>query len=170
MPGKVNPVICEAVIQVACQVVGNDAAVAAAAGGGVGSVLEMNLTWPLIACSLLCSASLLTHAAQVFADKCIAALAADEARCAELVERSLMLATALAPAIGYDRAAQISKEAYRTGRTVREVAAEWEALPPGELDAVLDPAKMTEPGQPGEYLASRAKDETLRPGDAQRGS
>jgi fumarate hydratase class II len=143
MPGKVNPVICEAVIQVACQVVGDDAAVAAAAGGGVGSILEMHLAWPLVACSLLCSTALLTNAAKVFADKCIAGLAADEARCAELVERSLMLATALAPAIGYDAAAEIAKEAHETGKTIRQVALERGVLAEEELDRLLDPRRQT---------------------------
>jgi len=138
MPGKVNPVIPEAVIQVACQVVGNDAAIAAAAAGGVGAVLEMHLAWPVIACNLLCSCSLLARSAEVFRDKCIVGLEADRARCAELVERSLMPATALAPRIGYDAAAEIAKEAHRTGKTVREVARQRAGVPEEELDRLLD--------------------------------
>jgi len=138
MPGKVNPVIPEAVIQAACQVIGNDAAIAAAAIGGVGSVLEMHLGWPLLACNLLCSCSLLARAAEVFRDKCIVGVAADRARCAELVERSLMPATALVPRIGYDAAAEIAKEAHRTGRTIREVARGSTDLSEEELDRLLD--------------------------------
>ncbi len=143
MPGKVNPVIPEAVIQVACQVIGNDAAVAAAAAGGVGSVLEMHTAWPVIACNLLCSINLLTNAAKVFQDRCIAGLAADEARCRQLVERSLMLATALAPKIGYDAAAEIAKAAHQTGKTIREVALARGVMSEKELDQALDPRRQT---------------------------
>jgi len=143
MPGKVNPVIPEAVIQVCCQVVGNDAAVAAAAAGGVGSILEMHLAWPLIASNLLCSISLLTNAAKVFEERCIAGLTADRARCAELAERSLMLATALAPKIGYDAAAEIARQAHQTGRTIRQVALERGVLSEKELDRLLDPRRQT---------------------------
>ncbi|MHC4716144.1 MAG: class II fumarate hydratase [Planctomycetota bacterium] len=145
MPGKVNPVIPEAVIQVACQVVGNDAAVAAAATGGVGSVLEMHLAWPVIACNLLCSCSLLGRAAEVFRDRCIVGLDADRQRCAELVERSLMLATALAPEIGYDAAAEIARQAHETGRTIREVARERAGLDEKALDRLLDLRGQTGP-------------------------
>jgi len=143
MPGKVNPVICEAVIQVACQVVGNDAAIAAGATGGVGSILELNVAMPLIAANLLCSISLLTGAAKVLADKCIRGLAADRARCEQLVERSLAMVTALAPRIGYDRAAEIAKEAHATGRTVREICRQRNVLPPAELDALLEARGQT---------------------------
>ena len=143
MPGKVNPVIPEAVIQVACQVIGNDAAIAAGAMGGVGSILEMGLAWPLIANNLLCSIRLLTNAAKVFEKKCVRGLAADEKRCAELVERSLMLATALAPRIGYDAAAAVAKEAHATGKTIRQVALEKDLLPPDELDKLLDVRAQT---------------------------
>jgi len=143
MPGKVNPVIPEAVIQVACQVVGNDSAVTIAAAGGVGSILEMHLAWPLIACNLLCSANLLTAAANVFRVKCISGLQANSDRCRELVERCLMLATALAPAIGYDAAAEIAKEAHATGKTVREVATQRGLLTNEQLDALLDVRSQT---------------------------
>ncbi|KKL65049.1 hypothetical protein LCGC14_2158900, partial [marine sediment metagenome] len=145
MPGKVNPVIPEAVIQVACQVIGNDAAVAVAATGGVGSVLEMHLCWPVIADNLLASIALLTGAAGIFAEKCIAGLAADEARCAELVERSLMLATALAPEIGYDAAADLAKQAHATGRTIRQVALDAGVLSEEQLDKLLDVRRQTGP-------------------------
>jgi len=138
MPGKVNPVIPEAVIQVACQVVGNDAAVVAAAAGGVGSILEMHLGWPVIANNLLVSTELLTSAARVFETRCIAGLDADRARCAALVEQSLMLATALTPKIGYDAAAEIAKCAHATGKTIRQVALERGVATEAELDKLLD--------------------------------
>ncbi len=145
MPGKVNPVIPEAVIQVACQVIGNDAAVAAAAAGGVGSVLEMHLAWPVIANALLCSTRLLANACRVFEAKCIAGLAADEDRFREFLERSLMLATGLAPTIGHDAAADIAKEAHATGKTIREVALARGVMSQAELDDALDVRKQTGP-------------------------
>ncbi len=145
MPGKVNPVIPEAVIQVACQVAGNDAAVASAAAGGVGSVLEIHLAWPVIAANLLGSIDLAANAARVLQDKCVAGLAADEGRCRALVAQSLMLATALAPRIGYDAAAEIAREAHATGRTIREVALARGVMSEAELDEALDPRRQTGP-------------------------
>ena len=84
---------------------------------------------------------------RAFTDRCIIGIEANEERCRETVERNLALATALAPVIGYDKAAEISEEAYRSGRTLREVALDWEVLPPKELDTLLDPYKMTEPNK-----------------------
>ncbi len=144
MPGKVNPVIPEAVIQVACQVIGLDAAVTAAAFGGVGSILEMHLAWPMIAANLLEGASLLTNAAGVFEEKCIRGLTADEKRCAEMVEQSLMLATALVPRIGYDAAAEIAKQAHETGKTIRQIALQQGVMSKEELNELLDVRKQTE--------------------------
>ena len=143
MPGKVNPVICESVIQVACQVIGHDAAITAGASGGVGSLLELNVAMPMIAWNLLGSIRLIAKAARVFAERCIRGLAADEARCRELVERSLAMVTALAPEIGYDAAAEIAKEAHRSGRTVREVCRERAVLPEAELERLLDAGRQT---------------------------
>ncbi len=145
MPGKVNPVICEAVIQVACQVIGYDAAIAAGATGGVGSVLEMHLAWPLIAYDLLTGISLLANAAGVFESKCIAGLAANEQRCTELMDKSLMIVTALAPRIGYDAAAALAKEAHESGRSIREVALRRNIMSKKELDEALDPRRLTGP-------------------------
>ena len=145
MPGKVNPVIPEAVIQVACQVIGCDAAIAAGALGGVGSVLEMHVAWPMIANNLLTSITLLANAARVFEEKCIKDLAADEKRCGELVERSLMSVTALAPKIGYDAAAALAKEAHKSNKTIRELAIEKNLLPREELDKLLDLRGQTGP-------------------------
>jgi fumarate hydratase class II len=142
MPGKVNPVMAEALIMVAAQVVGHDAAIAL---GGMGGYFELNVMMPLMAHNLLSSIEMLENGARAFGDRCIAGLDANEEHCRESVERNLALATSIAPAIGYDRAAQISKEAHRSGRTVRQVAQEWDVLPPEELEALLDPIRMTGP-------------------------
>ncbi len=143
MPGKVNPVICESVIQVACQVVGCDAAIAAGATGGVGGILEMNLAAPMIAWNLLTEIQLLTAASRVFAEKCIAGIEPDPQRCKELLERSLAIVTALAPKIGYDKASDLAKQAHKSGKTIREVCLEQKILPEPELNDLLDPRKQT---------------------------
>ena len=143
MPGKVNPVIPEVVTQVAAQVIGNDAAIAVC---GMSGAFELNVYMPVIARNLLESIALLASASRLFADKCIAGLEADEERCRELVEASFPIVTALVPAIGYDAAAEISKEAYRSGRTIREVALEKGVLGEKELDDALDLMKMTRGG------------------------
>jgi fumarate hydratase class II len=139
MPGKVNPVMAEVMTQVSAQVVGNDAAVAL---GGLAGQLELNTFLPLIARNLLQSIALLASASRLFADRCIAGLSADAARAETLVESSLMLATALAPRIGYDAAAALAKEAAETGRTLRDVARARNVLPDAELAELLDPRKQ----------------------------
>ena len=141
MPGKVNPVIAESVIQVAAQVVGNDAAVALAGAGGY---FELNTMMPLAAYNLLQSVSLLAAAAGNFADQCVVGITATDTGPA-MVEQGLMLGTALAPSIGYDAAAGIAKKAAETGRTIREVARTETALTDAELDALLNPEDMTKP-------------------------
>jgi fumarate hydratase class II len=143
MPGKVNPVMAEALIMVAAQVIGYDMAIAL---GGLGGHFELNTMMPLMAYNLLSSIEWMANAVRAFTNRCVAGIEADEERCRETVERNLALATALAPVIGYDKAAEISKEAYRTGRFVREIALERGVLSPEKLDAVLDVYKMTEPG------------------------
>jgi len=143
MPGKVNPVICEAVIQVTCQVIGNDAAVTAGAMGGVGSILELNLAMPMIAANLLGSIRLLTNAARVFTTRCIGGLRADAGRCHDLVEQSLAMVTALAPEIGYDAAAELAKRAYREGKTIRDLCREENVLSEDELATRLDARRQT---------------------------
>jgi fumarate hydratase class II len=142
MPGKVNPVICESVTMVSAQVIGYDAAIAL---GGLGSYLELNLMMPLIAYDLLEQIRLLGNVSRVFADKCVKGITANEGRARELLELNLSTCTSLAPKIGYDKAAALSKEAFKTGRTVREVAREQKVLPAEELDRLLDYRKMTEP-------------------------
>ncbi len=144
MPGKVNPVICESVIQVCAQVIGNDQAVAYAAA--LLGNLDLHTGMPVMIHNLLESIRLLTNVCHVFADKCIAGLEANRQRCETLVERSLAMCTSLAPLIGYDAAAAIAKEASATGKTVRQVALEKKVLDEAKLREVLDPRAMTEPG------------------------
>jgi len=143
MPGKVNPVIAEALIMACAQVIGNDAAITL---GGLGGTFELNLMMPLMARNLLESVHLLARAAENFAERCVAGIQADEARCAGTIEGSLAMCTALAPAIGYDAAARIAKKAYETGKTVRQVALEEKVLPEAKLEELLDPWSMTMPG------------------------
>jgi fumarate hydratase class II len=144
MPGKVNPVIVESLTMVVARVVGNDATVAFSQ---TGSLLELNVMMPVAAVSLLESIHLLAASADNFAERCVQGLEATE-RGPQLVEQGLMLATALAPVIGYDKAAKLAKEALRTGRTIRELALE-RGIAAGDLEKILDPAKMTEPGLEG---------------------
>ncbi len=152
MPGKVNPVICESVLQVCCQVIGNDAAIAQA-GGLLGS-FELHVGMPVMAHNFLESVRLLSNVSDVFRERCIDGLEADRERCTELIEQSLAMCTGLAPLIGYDQAAEIAKEAYQTGKTVRQVALERcrvgsahhiPGLTEEKLNEALDPRRMTEP-------------------------
>ena len=140
MPGKVNPVMSEMMLQVCAQVIGSDAAITFAGASGN---FELNVMMPVIAHNLLQSIELLANSSRVFARKCVTGLEADEERCRANVERSLAMCTALAPAIGYDKAASIAKVAHETGRTVREVAREMSGLAPEKLDVLLDPWKQT---------------------------
>jgi fumarate hydratase, class II len=144
MPGKVNPVMSEMVLQVCAQVIGNDATIAFAASG-LGSTFELNVMMPVMAYNLLQSIELLSRAARVFADRCVAGLGVNRERCEGLVEQSLAMCTSLAPVIGYDKAADIAKEAFKTGKTVRQIAIEKKLMSESELDKVLDPRRMTQP-------------------------
>jgi len=141
MPGKVNPVIVESLTMVVARVVGNDATIGFAQ---TGSFLELNVMMPVTALALLESIALLAASARNFAERAIEGLEATS-RGPALVEQGLMLATALAPVIGYDEAAKLAKEALRSGRTIRELAEE-RGIAPERLDELLDPARMTEPG------------------------
>src|SRR4028119_1503221 len=140
MPGKVNPVIAESAAMVAAQVIGNDATIALAGQSGN---FELNVMLPVLGYNLLQSIQLLANTADNFTDQLVVGLTATE-RGPALVEQGLMLATALAPEIGYDKAADLSKEAYKTGKTIREVARERADLSEEELDRLLDARKMTE--------------------------
>ena len=139
MPGKVNPVIAESAAMVAAQVIGNDSTITIAGQSGN---FELNVMMPVAAHNLLESIALLATTAENFTEQCVAGLAATD-RGPELVEQGLMLATALAPGVGYDRAADISKQAYKTGKTIREVAREETDLSEEQLDSLLDASKMT---------------------------
>jgi len=146
MPGKVNPVIPEAVTMVAAQVMGNHTTITV---GGQGSFFELNVMMPVMGHAMLQSITLLGTASKALAEKCVDGITANEDRCRELLEGNLSLATALAPKIGYDDAAAIAKQAFKEGKTAREVARERQVLPDAELDEVLDARAMTEPGIPG---------------------
>jgi fumarate hydratase class II len=145
MPGKINPVIPESVAQVAAQVVGNDASIVIAAQSGN---FELNVMMPVAAHNLLESIELLATSAANFAEQAIKGLKATEQGPA-MVEKGIMLATALAPVIGYDAAADLAKEAFKTGRTVRELARERTSLTEEQLSEILDPARMVVPGLTG---------------------
>jgi fumarate hydratase class II len=143
MPGKVNPVVAEAVNQVYAQVVGNDATVSTGAAAGQ---VDLNLYKPVIAANFLESATLIAGSAETFAEKFVDRIEADREACAAAVERSMALATALNPAIGYEAASEVAKAALAEGKTVREVAVERGHLTPEEADEVLDPERMTHRG------------------------
>ena len=134
MPGKVNPVIPEAVIQVGAQIIGNDAAITI---GGQGGYFELNTMLPLIAHNLLSSIALLANAAGVLAEKCISVITANREKCAGNIQKSLAIVTNLVPHIGYDRAAAIAKKAHETDRTIEAVAMDEKILPKAELMRIL---------------------------------
>lgn len=142
MPGKVNPVLCEMVVQVGAQVFGNETVVALSGASGS---FELNTMMPVLAYNLLQAIELLANASRVFSDRCVRGLEADELRCRSNVERSLAMGTALAPVIGYDRAVEIVKAAAESGRTVREVALEMSGLDKTALDDLLEPARQAGP-------------------------
>jgi fumarate hydratase class II len=146
MPGKVNPVLCESMMMVCAQVIGNDACIT---WSGANGNFELNVMMPVMAHNLLESIRLLANACDAFVEKCVIGIEANEERCRELVELSMAMVTSLAPKIGYDRAAEIAKESAKTGKTVRELCREKKVLPPEELERALDPVAMTEPGGEG---------------------
>jgi fumarate hydratase class II len=142
MPGKVNPVIPESLLQVCAQVIGNDSAITL---GGLGGHFELNMMMPLIAHNLLQSIRLLSNATHHFSLRCIKGLEADRERCEEMIEKSLALATALTPKIGYDNAATVAKKAYENRKTIRQAALEEKLFSKEELKHLLDPHSMTAP-------------------------
>jgi fumarate hydratase class II len=143
MPGKVNPVMSEMVMQVAAQVVGNDATVTWSAANGN---FELNVMMPVLSHNLSESISILANAARVFAERCVEGLEANRERARELVERNVIVVTALNPHIGYDAGAKVAKEALATGKSVREIVLEHGLMTEADLDRVLDLKKMTEGG------------------------
>jgi fumarate hydratase class II len=141
MPGKVNPVMCEMMIQVCAQVIGNDAVVTFS---GTFGAFELNTMLPVTAYNLLQSIELLASGSRVFARRCVAGLEADAEKCESNIEQSLAMCTALAPVMGYDDAAKIAKVAYESGRTVREVALEISGLDRRRIDELLNPRSQTD--------------------------
>ena len=142
MPGKVNPVICESMIQSCAQVIGNDIAITL---GGQGGIFELNLMLPLISHNLLQSIQILSNSIKIFTEKLIDDLKADEKKCLDYIEGSLAMCTSLAPIIGYDKAAEIAYNAYESGKTVREIALEEKVLSVEKLNELLDAKSMTKP-------------------------
>ncbi|HIE22450.1 MAG TPA: aspartate ammonia-lyase, partial [Acidimicrobiia bacterium] len=143
MPGKVNPVMSEMMMQVAAQVMGNDVTIA---WSGASGNFELNVMMPVIAHNLLESITLLANASNTFRERCVDGLEANEERARELVERNAIVVTALNPHIGYDNGARIAKEAVATGQSVRELVLEAGLMTEEELDAALDIKRMTEGG------------------------
>ncbi len=144
MPGKTNPVICESVIQACAQVIGNDLAITI---GGQGGVFELNLMLPLIAHNLTSSISILSNSVNTFTNKLVIELKANKEKCSSYIEGSLAMCTSLAPLIGYDRAAELAYEAFKTGKTVRQIAEENNVLDQEKLNITLDPKSMIKPNK-----------------------
>ena len=145
MPGKVNPVMCESVLQVAAHVIGCDATITICGQAGN---FELNVMMPIMTLRLLEAISFSASVARAFTEKCVAGIEANRERCEEMIEKSLAMVTALAPVIGYDAAARIAKESFTSGKTVREVAKAHKVLPEEKLKKILDPRRMTGPGIP----------------------
>jgi len=143
MPGKVNPVMCESLMQVAARVMGNDQTVALS--GAAGGNFQLNIMMPVMGQTTLESIALLTGGVDAFVDKCAVGLEANEQACYASVEKSLSMVTSLNPHIGYEKAAALAKEAFKTGKTIRELCHEKQVLPEETLNAALDPWSMTEP-------------------------
>jgi fumarate hydratase class II len=143
MPGKVNPTQCEALTMVCCQVFGNHTTITVAASQGH---FELNVYKPVLAHCMLQSIRLLADAARSFTEHCVAGIKADTRRIDELMQRSLMLVTALAPRIGYDNAANVAKTAHQRGTTLREEAVRLGLVSAEEFDQLVRPERMTRPG------------------------
>jgi fumarate hydratase class II len=144
MPGKVNPVIAESLIMACAQVIGNDTAITL---GGLSGNFELNVMLPLMAKNLLEQIGLLANASRNFSEKLVSGLKANRQSIMQMNERSLSMATALVPVIGYDKAAEIAKQAHATGKTVREIVLENKTVSEGKLDELLDLYRMTGPNE-----------------------
>ena len=143
MPGKVNPVICESMMQVCCRVIGNDQGITMA--GATGGQFQLNIMMPMMGHTTLESIMLLTNSANTFVDFCLDKLEANTEACEAAVEKSLSMVTSLNPHIGYEKASVLAKDAFKTGKTIRELCIEQEILPEDVLKEALDPMRMTEP-------------------------
>ncbi len=146
MPGKVNPVIPEVVNQVAFNIIGNDMTITMAAEAGQ---LELNAFEPIVFYCLFQSIDTLAYAVETFVDNCVKGITANEERCRYLVENSIGVITAICPYVGYQKAADIAKAALQTGSSIRELILKEHLLTEEELNKILDPVNMTEPGIPG---------------------
>ncbi|MFQ5683820.1 MAG: class II fumarate hydratase [Candidatus Binatia bacterium] len=145
MPGKVNPVMCESVLQVAAHVIGCDTTITICGQAGN---FELNVMMPVMALRFLEAITFSARVVKAFTEKCVTGIGANETRCEALIENSLAMVTSLAPVVGYDEAAKIAKESFNSGKTVREVAKARGVLPEDKLTKILDPRRMTEPGIP----------------------
>jgi fumarate hydratase class II len=143
MPGKVNPTQCEAMTMVCCQVFGNQTTITVAGSQGH---FELNVYKPVLAYCMMNSIELLSDVVRSFAEHCVEGIRADEERIRDLMQRSLMLVTALAPKIGYDNAAKVAKSAHSRGTTLKEEAVRLGFVEPAEFDRLVRPDKMTHPG------------------------
>lgn len=152
MPGKVNPVMCEVVNQVAFQVIGNDHTISFASEAGQ---FELNVMEPVLVFNLHQSLSMMNNVFKVFKDFCIDGITANEDKCEEYVEKSIGIVTALNPHIGYEAATRVAKEALETGRSVREICLSFNLLTEGELNEILDPFDMTNPGISGAAVLTK---------------
>ena len=143
MPGKVNPVLCESLMQAAARVLGNDQTIVVC--GAAGGQFQLNVMMPLMGDAVLESVRLLANATEVFTRLCLTGMEADAEACEASVEKSLALATGLCPHLGHERAAALAKEAFAAGKTIRELCLEQKILPERQLDDALDPWRMTRP-------------------------
>lgn len=157
MPGKVNPVIAEVVNQVAFNVIGNDVTITMAAEAGQ---LELNAFEPIVFYCMFQSIDTLEYAVQTFVDNCITGITANETRCRYLVENSVGIITAICPHVGYQKAADIAKKALKTGESVRNLILQEKLMTPEDLNKILDPVQMTEPGISGKELLLKKKGES----------
>ncbi|MGC3969646.1 MAG: lyase family protein [Pirellulales bacterium] len=144
MPGKVNPVMCESMMQVTAKVMGNDQTIAIS--GAAGGQFQLNIMMPVMGDTTLESVELLANSANAFVEFCAADMEANVEQCEAGVEKSLAMCTSLNPYIGYEKAAALAKEAFKTGKTIRQLCEEQNILPPDQLKKALDPWSMTEPG------------------------
>lgn len=143
MPGKVNPVMCESMMQLTARVIGNDGAIATA--GLAGGQFQLNIMMPMMGHTMLESIMLLSEGTTAFVNFCAEDMQANVEACESFVEKSLSMVTSLNPYIGYEKASKLAKEAFKSGKTIRELCIEQEILPEAELKEALDPMRMTEP-------------------------
>jgi fumarate hydratase class II len=143
MPGKVNPVLCESLMQVAARVIGNDQTLTVS--GAAGGQFQLNIMMPLMGATILESIQLMANGVNAFCEFCLDGLLPNVEVCESFVEKSLSMATSLNPLIGYEKAAQLVKEAFSSGKTIRQLCLEQQLLPIEQLNAALDPMKMTRP-------------------------